>query len=288
MQSTTGKQITVFEVRVFSPGIPKDRQSNNPVEVPSQSKTIREIEGSTYSTNNEINEDSAQGNFILKLLHPTTKKLHAKKASVKASKTVNTNDSSSDGQPISKSSNPVRYVPSKSVDKGQNRPTKVKVDTNLDLKKSTPKAYSHSTSYDMRTPTGTTLVNNDDKYLLFYNQDGFSNQIIGLNGAITLAAKTGRTLVLPPITPHYTTDKRTLKYPLTYRPGGDRACNSSFETIKADIGMLADGNELPAWSELFDFTVDGRDPQFRGIARFGVPVIELADFVRKKRDTRQL
>lgn len=46
------------------------------------------------------------------------------------------------------------------------------------------------------------LTQTSDKYLLYYNHSGFSNQILAIERAAIFAMATNRTLVLPPMLPH--------------------------------------------------------------------------------------
>ena len=72
-----------------------------------------------------------------------------------------------------------------------------------------------------------------DQYLLCFSHSGFSNQLQGLQGAARLALATNSTLVLPPLLPHSSTDKKTLSYPL--------------------FRARAAGNNCKAWRAYSDF-----------------------------------
>ena len=72
---------------------------------------------------------------------------------------------------------------------------------------------------DNNTDTADT---NSEQYLLYFSHSGFSNQLRGLQGAASLALVTNRTLVLPPLLPHSSTDRKTLSYPqFRARAAGD-------------------------------------------------------------------
>ena len=51
------------------------------------------------------------------------------------------------------------------------------------------------------------------RFLVYYTASGFTNQLLSLQRAAHLALATNRTLVLPPILPHKTADRKNLQFP---------------------------------------------------------------------------
>ena len=91
---------------------------------------------------------------------------------------------------------------------------------------------------------------NAELYLLFWNAAGFSNQLISLSRAAQIAYATNRTLVLPPVLPHFSFQHK-LKYTnFKYRSGP--RCNKE-EEIYHQTQIAREPNKFPSYEALFNF-----------------------------------
>ena len=110
LQSTTKKAIHVFEVRVFSPGISRDRQSGDTSATLGRNQTIQKMDGSNNASKFPVDEHSTGEKVTLKLHHPTGTDSNASIVSIRMSTPINSNDSSSDDEPSSIPHNSLQNV----------------------------------------------------------------------------------------------------------------------------------------------------------------------------------
>ncbi|KAL7476820.1 hypothetical protein ACHAW6_002654, partial [Cyclotella cf. meneghiniana] len=110
LQSTTKKAIHVFEVRVFSPGISRDRQSGDKSATLGRNQTIQKMDGSNNASKFPVDEHSTGEKVTLKLHHPTGTDSNASIVSIRMSTPINSNDSSSDDEPSSIPHNSLQNV----------------------------------------------------------------------------------------------------------------------------------------------------------------------------------
>ena len=110
------------------------------------------------------------------------------------------------------------------------------------------------------------------RYLYYYNNNGWSNQVIGLANAAQLAYSTNRTLILPPVLSHNTTN--TLGNARTvYGRCSDSYKKSSQYIMKAKMDVNQCNNNHVKFSEIIDMT--------KLSARINVSFIDLCDFVKE-------
>lgn len=90
---------------------------------------------------------------------------------------------------------------------------------------------------------------NAEQYLLFWNGAGFSNQLISLSRAAQIAYATNRTLVLPPVLPHFSFQHKLKYKKFKYRRA---RCNKEKE-IYHQTQIAREPNNFPSFEALFNF-----------------------------------
>ena len=124
-----------------------------------------------------------------------------------------------------------------------------------------------------------------EQYLLYFSHSGFSNQLRGLQSAARLALATNRTLVLPPLLPHKSTDKKTLSYPLfRARTAGNnckawREYSDLQESVHLDVMATqsqSQKNPFPSYKALIDVDVLAKST--------GLKIIDMPEFANEIKD----
>lgn len=121
-----------------------------------------------------------------------------------------------------------------------------------------------------------------EKYLLYYNHAGFSNQLLALQEATRIAMRTGRTLVLPPLLPHCQSRNNRGKYKHWDCEAANPKYIDDIEEVKFHAKLAADPNvPFPSWTEILDFEkVVDRDSGGQQLIQ--CPFIDMSDFMRKR------
>ena len=120
----------------------------------------------------------------------------------------------------------------------------------------------------------------DEEEFIFYSAfNGFSNQLQAINVAMRIAYSTNRTLIIPPLLPHFTAKQsgyfhgRDI-FKLSFDPA-DFPRQVEFSTRDvAHVRSLSSRAEFPSWQEVLDFNEVSK--------RTGVRLIDLYDFVKSK------
>ena len=111
------------------------------------------------------------------------------------------------------------------------------------------------------------------RYLYYYNNNGWSNQVIGLANAAQLAYSTNRTLILPPVLSHTTTNtlgnarEMFARCRYSYKKSNQHIMNA-----KMDVNQC--NNNHVKFSEIIDMT--------KLSAMINVTLIDLCDFVKEQ------
>ena len=157
---------------------------------------------------------------------------------------------------------------------------------------------SQSSTYTLFENDFADTDSDTEQYLLYFSHSGFSNQLQGLQGAARLALATNRTLVLPPLLPHSSTDKKTLSYPLFRARAAGNNCRawreySNFQewvhrdvmaTVHvhakhySDLKSLSQSqkNPFPSYKALIDVDVLAQST--------GLKIIDMPEFANEKKD----
>jgi hypothetical protein len=106
------------------------------------------------------------------------------------------------------------------------------------------------------------------RYLYYYNCNGWSNQVVGLAHAAQLANATNRTLILPPVLSHKSTN-----YQGNARESADEICKTDDHILKAKLDAKNCENHVK-FSEIIDMS--------KLSSRINVSFIDLCDFVKEQ------
>ncbi|OEU06174.1 hypothetical protein FRACYDRAFT_256013 [Fragilariopsis cylindrus CCMP1102] len=131
-----------------------------------------------------------------------------------------------------------------------NRSSSSNNNNNNNIKKdhhNTAKVSSSSSSSDSND-----FDNDNNKYLLFYQHAGFSNQLMALDSANKLAKITNRILVLPPILPHCP-EKASNIYPSwECKYGLSSPLDATNAVLWTNAWNVAIGENFPSITEIID------------------------------------
>ena len=122
----------------------------------------------------------------------------------------------------------------------------------------TPSSLPTGTPPDIPSFRQADLVDDHDRFLLYYSHSGFANQLVGIRNAAEFAYATNRTLVLSPILPHFTSK------PALFKGWKGRAAGSKcgpyhgyqrfLKMVEDDVDrMMLYNHAFPSSMEIIDF-----------------------------------
>ena len=123
----------------------------------------------------------------------------------------------------------------------------------------------------------------ENRYLLYYSHSGFTNQVISMETAAYLALATNRTLVLPPVLPHGTSEDDLVFSAFESRTAGSKCRPYDFyhkyiKTVQDDVQKASDPEILfPSLMELFDFN--------ELTQKTGLNVVDMREFAKDSKNT---